>query len=678
MGINTRRRRRARRRRSTPLTRRRRRERPRSRCANVRLLNPTEMLSRFQIDRGVEAGLTIDDLDVDRYDLDVDGAAAAGARSPPASSTSTTVPTRAGRAAPHQHPRLRAGDGAGRPGAARATGRIYQTVELDRPELYFSPSARRGYAVARTDAERAGRAGGDTPTTSARPACGCRRSCAAPPSRWPSSTTTCSARARSTPTRRCCGCATSSDRVRSWRRSCPSTATRTRWSIDGTVQWVVDGYTTTSRYPYAQAHRQRRPAQRRQRPRPRRQLRAQQRQGRRRRLRRLGHVLRRRRRRPDHQGVGVGLPRPVHAARRDAGRAARAPALSRGPVPGADRRVLEVPARRRSTSSSARARGRWPRRRRRPAATVDGGHARRRHGDAGRRPAARRPRHRVVDEPLHPVLHDVRRPTARDEFVLLRPFVPVLARRPAHRAAGVHDRVERPDDVRPAHRLRRRRHRRPAGGPAHDRQLGGGHPRHQRADHVAEPGRRPGCASATSSWCRSGVRATSRRRPALRPPALPDRAAVRRAPHRPSRRTSTSWCRPTTARRCTRRRSAAPSGSCSRASTSISTSAPSGSSTDASTGLPGDTGSTTGTGGPSDATGPRRARRSSCSPPPTGCCARPRTTCGSTATSAAYQDKVDQATDLVTQALTLMGAAPTADTLPALVPTGSVPTATAP
>ncbi len=43
-----------------------------------------------------------------------------------------------------------------------------------------------------------------------------------------------------------------------------------------------------------------------------------------------------------------------------------------------------------------------------------------------------------------------------------------------------------------------------------------------------------------------------------------------------------------------------------------------------------------------------------------------------------YQDKVDQATELVTQALTLMGAAPTADTLPALVPTGSVPTATAP
>ena len=37
---------------------------------DVRLLNPAEMLSRFQIDRGAEAGLSIDDLDVDRYVLD--------------------------------------------------------------------------------------------------------------------------------------------------------------------------------------------------------------------------------------------------------------------------------------------------------------------------------------------------------------------------------------------------------------------------------------------------------------------------------------------------------------------------------------------------------------------------------------------------------------------------------
>ena len=37
---------------------------------NVRLLNPPEMLSRFSIDQGQEAGLKIVDLDVDRYELD--------------------------------------------------------------------------------------------------------------------------------------------------------------------------------------------------------------------------------------------------------------------------------------------------------------------------------------------------------------------------------------------------------------------------------------------------------------------------------------------------------------------------------------------------------------------------------------------------------------------------------
>ena len=37
---------------------------------NVRLLNPAQMETRFLVDRGEVAGLTIDDLDVDRYPLD--------------------------------------------------------------------------------------------------------------------------------------------------------------------------------------------------------------------------------------------------------------------------------------------------------------------------------------------------------------------------------------------------------------------------------------------------------------------------------------------------------------------------------------------------------------------------------------------------------------------------------
>ena len=176
----------------------------------------------------------------------------------------------------------------------------------------------------------------------------CRRSCGAPRSPSPSSTTTCSAPARSTPTRRCCGCATSATGSRSWRRSCPTTATRTRSSSTAASSGSSTRYTSTSRYPYAQ--------------RigtdvqltddsgldTRRQLRPQQRQGRRRRLRRLGHVLRQRRRRPDRQGVAGRVRRPLHARLGDAGRAARAPALPGGPVPGADRRLLQVPARARA------------------------------------------------------------------------------------------------------------------------------------------------------------------------------------------------------------------------------------------------------------------------------------------------------------------------------------------
>ena len=39
---------------------------------NVRLLNPTQMLSRFTFDRGEKTGLVIADLDVDRYAIDDD------------------------------------------------------------------------------------------------------------------------------------------------------------------------------------------------------------------------------------------------------------------------------------------------------------------------------------------------------------------------------------------------------------------------------------------------------------------------------------------------------------------------------------------------------------------------------------------------------------------------------
>ena len=113
---------------------------------NVRLLNPTEMETRFLVDRGEVAGLTIDDLDVDRYALDDDTSpeeVLIAARELQLSGVTNRswqglhlINTRgcglvlapAGRVLESQRP-------------------DYRTVPLERPELYFSPTLS-GYAIA--------------------------------------------------------------------------------------------------------------------------------------------------------------------------------------------------------------------------------------------------------------------------------------------------------------------------------------------------------------------------------------------------------------------------------------------------------------------------------------------------------------------------------------------------
>ena len=70
--------------------------------------------------------------------------------------------------------------------------------------------------------------------------------------------------------------------------------------------WVLDGYTTTSMYPYSQS------TSGEQRALEQLQLRAQLGQGNGRRVRRHRHLLRVRPEGPDHPGVAQGLPRPLH------------------------------------------------------------------------------------------------------------------------------------------------------------------------------------------------------------------------------------------------------------------------------------------------------------------------------------------------------------------------------
>jgi uncharacterized membrane protein (UPF0182 family) len=117
---------------------------------NVRLLNPTQMVNRFKVDRGEVAGLTIADLDVDRYVLDDSFGdqpeeVLIAARELQLSGVTNTS---------WQGLHLINTRGCGL--VLAPTGRVlesqrpdYRTVELERPELYFSPILT-GYAIANT------------------------------------------------------------------------------------------------------------------------------------------------------------------------------------------------------------------------------------------------------------------------------------------------------------------------------------------------------------------------------------------------------------------------------------------------------------------------------------------------------------------------------------------------
>ncbi|MEJ7800401.1 MAG: UPF0182 family protein, partial [Ilumatobacter sp.] len=116
---------------------------------NVRLLNPTQMLSRFSRDRGDVAGLQIADLDVDRYPLDDDGQdeqVLVTARE----LDLANIPNKSWQG---EHLVSTRGCGLVLAPVGRVTSNDrpdYVPVDLDRPELYFSPEMS-GYGISRTD-----------------------------------------------------------------------------------------------------------------------------------------------------------------------------------------------------------------------------------------------------------------------------------------------------------------------------------------------------------------------------------------------------------------------------------------------------------------------------------------------------------------------------------------------
>lgn len=113
---------------------------------NARLLNPSAMVTRFKTDQGQRSGLTINDLDVDRYPVDgVDQQVLVAARE-------LTLSTIANKSWQGQHLISTHGCGLIRASASRVdeAGRpVYEAVDLTRPELYFSEDLD-GYAVVGT------------------------------------------------------------------------------------------------------------------------------------------------------------------------------------------------------------------------------------------------------------------------------------------------------------------------------------------------------------------------------------------------------------------------------------------------------------------------------------------------------------------------------------------------
>ena len=214
---------------------------------NVRLLNPTQMLSRFTFDRGEKTGLVIADLDVDRYVLDSDKPEQVliAARELDIS----TIPNKSWQG---KHLASTRGCGLVMAPASRVTTQDrpqYRDVALDRPELYFSPETS-SYAVARTDVGENPCGSGDpyTGTSGVRISGLARRG----------------AFALAFLDYNLLGSgAINGDSEMLWVRSVEDRVKKLApflhfdgdpypVVVNGGVQWVIDAYTSTSRYPYAQ------------------------------------------------------------------------------------------------------------------------------------------------------------------------------------------------------------------------------------------------------------------------------------------------------------------------------------------------------------------------------------------------------------------------------------------
>jgi uncharacterized protein len=214
---------------------------------NVRLLNPGVMLQRFSLDRGEATGLKITDLDVDRR------TAVGGLEQTMVAARELDLDTISNTSWQSRHLVNTRGCGlvvapVGR--LDRQDKPLYENPQLERPELYFSPSIG-GYAITGTNGVE------ETP-------CG-------EPGRYQGDAgvrmggfTRRAAFALAFLDYNVLAAGSIDDTSQMlWVRSVVERSRKLApfldldgdpypVIVDGAVQWVIDGYTTTSRYPYAQ------------------------------------------------------------------------------------------------------------------------------------------------------------------------------------------------------------------------------------------------------------------------------------------------------------------------------------------------------------------------------------------------------------------------------------------
>ena len=216
---------------------------------NVRLLNPGQLVERFRADEGLRAGLTIRDLDIDRYELD------GRQQQVMVAARELDLGTIANKSWQGRH--LISTHGCGLVLApvnrVNTNGRPdYQPVELERPELYFSEGLD-GYSIVGTTVNQEA-CPGQAATTGYTGAGGIQLD----------SVFKRMAFALEFLDYNLLGSSAVTDESRVfWIRSVRDRVEKVApflsfdgdpypVELDGGVVWVVDGYTTSARYPYAQ------------------------------------------------------------------------------------------------------------------------------------------------------------------------------------------------------------------------------------------------------------------------------------------------------------------------------------------------------------------------------------------------------------------------------------------